>query len=61
MGITADLLSRYDGSIAVEPQAGWEKAVVLRFFALDQADVADDLPPRADEFGISASHLGQTA
>ncbi|MCA9702155.1 MAG: hypothetical protein KC431_31830, partial [Myxococcales bacterium] len=29
MGITADLLSRYDGSIAVEPEAGWEKAVVL--------------------------------
>ena len=53
MGITADLLSRYDGSIAVEPEPGWEKAVVLRFFALDEAeDVAGDLPPRPDEFGL---------
>lgn len=49
MGITADLLSRYDGSIAVEPEAGWEKAVVLRFFALDEDDVAGDAPVRADE------------
>ncbi len=40
MGITADLLSRYDGSIAVEPEAGWEKAVVLRFFALEEDEVA---------------------
>lgn len=38
MGITADLLSRYDGSIAVEHEPGWEKAVVLRFFALEHAD-----------------------
>ena len=36
MGITADLLSRYDGSIAVEPQTDWEKAVVLRFFAVEE-------------------------
>ncbi len=35
MGITADLLSRYDGSIAVESEAGWQKAVVLRFFAVE--------------------------
>jgi hypothetical protein len=34
MGITADLLSRYDGAIAVEDEPGWEKAVVLRFFSL---------------------------
>jgi tetratricopeptide (TPR) repeat protein len=35
MGITVDLLSRYDGSIAVEPEPGWSKAVVLRFFILE--------------------------
>jgi tetratricopeptide (TPR) repeat protein len=35
MGITADLLSRYDGSITVESEPGWEKAVVLRFFTLE--------------------------
>lgn len=35
MGITADLLSRYDGSIAVEPEPGWQKAVVLRFFTVE--------------------------
>jgi len=45
MGITVDLLSRYDGSIAVEPEQGvsgyridnaqWMKAVVLRFFILE--------------------------
>lgn len=35
MGITVDLLSRYDGSIAVEPEGGWSKAVVLRFFILE--------------------------
>jgi hypothetical protein len=36
MGITVDLLSRYDGSITVEPEAeGWSKAVVLRFFVLE--------------------------
>jgi hypothetical protein len=35
MGITVDLLSRYDGAIAVEPEAGWSKAVVLRFFILE--------------------------
>ncbi|HEY8378887.1 MAG TPA: tetratricopeptide repeat protein, partial [Nannocystis sp.] len=35
MGITADLLSRYDGSIAVEPELGWQKAVVLRFFTVE--------------------------
>lgn len=36
MGITADLLSRYDGSIAVEPELGWQKAVVLRFFTVEE-------------------------
>lgn len=36
MGITVDLLSRYDGSIGVEPEPGWEKAVVLRFFTLEE-------------------------
>lgn len=36
MGITADLLSRYDGSIAVEPERGWQKAVVLRFFTVEE-------------------------
>ncbi len=35
MGITVDLLSRYDGSIAVEAEPGWNKAVVLRFFMLE--------------------------
>jgi tetratricopeptide (TPR) repeat protein len=35
MGITVDLLSRYDGSIGVEPEPGWSKAVVLRFFTLE--------------------------
>ncbi len=35
MGITVDLLSRYDGSIAVETESGWSKAVVLRFFILE--------------------------
>ncbi|HLT38315.1 MAG TPA: hypothetical protein VK034_18645, partial [Enhygromyxa sp.] len=62
MGITADLLSRYDGSIAVEPEAGWEKAVVLRFFALDQVDeVAGDLPSRADELALATNQLGAGA
>jgi hypothetical protein len=55
MGITADLLSRYDGSIAVEPQAGWEKAVVLRFFTLHEDDVARDVPVRAEELGVGAA------
>jgi tetratricopeptide (TPR) repeat protein len=55
MGITADLLSRYDGSIAVEPEAGWEKAVVLRFFTLHEDDVARDVPIRADELGVGAA------
>ncbi len=36
MGITVDLLSRYDGAIAVEPEPGWSKAVVLRFFTVEQ-------------------------
>jgi len=36
MGITADLLSKYDGSITVESEDGWEKAVVLRFFVLEE-------------------------
>ena len=36
MGITADLLSRYDGSIAVESEPGWQKAVVLRFFTVEE-------------------------
>jgi hypothetical protein len=35
MGITVDLLSRYDGSIGVESQPGWSKAVVLRFFVVE--------------------------
>ncbi|TPV92826.1 MAG: tetratricopeptide repeat protein [Myxococcales bacterium FL481] len=35
MGITADLLSRYDASIAVEPEPHWAKAVVLRFFVVE--------------------------
>jgi hypothetical protein len=38
MGITADLLSKYDASIGVEAEPGWEKAVVLRFFTVE--DVA---------------------
>lgn len=37
MGITADLLSKYDASIAVEPEPGWEKAVVLRFFTVEDS------------------------
>lgn len=37
MGITADLLSKYDASIAVEPEPGWEKAVVLRFFTVEES------------------------
>jgi tetratricopeptide (TPR) repeat protein len=62
MGITADLLSRYDGSIAVEPEPGWEKAVVLRFFALDQSDdVAGDLPRRSDDLALATSQLGATS
>lgn len=35
MGITVDLLSRYDGSIGVENEPGWSKAVVLRFFIVE--------------------------
>lgn len=35
MGITVDLLSRYDGSIAVEDEPNWQKAVVLRFFIVE--------------------------
>lgn len=35
MGITVDLLSRYDGSLAVEPEPGWSKAVVVRLFVLE--------------------------
>ncbi len=35
MGITVDLLSRYDGAIAVEPEPDWQKAVVLRFFTVE--------------------------
>ncbi|MCA9687393.1 MAG: hypothetical protein KC457_34850, partial [Myxococcales bacterium] len=55
MGITADLLSRYDGSIAVEPEAGWEKAVVLRFFALESdEEVAGDVAPRAEELSLGS-------
>ena len=38
MGITADLLSRYDGSIAVEPRETWSKAVVIRFFCVEAND-----------------------
>jgi tetratricopeptide (TPR) repeat protein len=40
MGITVDLLSRYDGSIGVEPEPGWSKAVVLRFFILEDDTVS---------------------
>jgi len=60
MGITADLLSRYDGSIAVEPEAGWEKAVVLRFFALDEDDASPDHSQRSGEYKVAptASPLG---
>jgi len=36
MGITVDLLSRYDGAIGVESEPGWSKAVVLRFFTVEQ-------------------------
>jgi tetratricopeptide (TPR) repeat protein len=54
MGITADLLSRYDGSIAVETEPGWEKAVVLRFFALDEAeDPAGEPSPGPDELSFT--------
>ena len=35
MGITVDLLSRYDGAISVEGEPGWSKAVVLRFFTVE--------------------------
>ncbi|MEM7158710.1 MAG: tetratricopeptide repeat protein [Myxococcota bacterium] len=35
MGITVDLLSRYDGAISVETAPGWSKAVVLRFFTVE--------------------------
>jgi hypothetical protein len=40
MGITVDLLSRYDGAIAVEPEPGWHKAVVIRFFTLEESPVS---------------------
>ena len=53
MGITADLLSRYDGSIAVEPEPGWEKAVVLRFFTLEESEAAQSSPGR--EFVVAAA------
>ncbi|PRQ07637.1 tetratricopeptide repeat protein [Enhygromyxa salina] len=55
MGITADLLSRYDGSIAVEPEAGWEKAVVLRFFALDEDAVTGSETPAPVSGAIPAA------
>jgi tetratricopeptide (TPR) repeat protein len=55
MGITADLLSRYDGSTAIEPEAGWEKAVVLRFFTLHEDDVSRDVPIRAEDLGVGAA------
>lgn len=45
MGITVDLLSRYDGAIGVEPEAGWSKAVVLRFFIVE--DEPSALPEAA--------------
>lgn len=41
MGITVDLLSRYDGSIGVEPEPGWAKAVVLRFFILEDDNLGE--------------------
>jgi tetratricopeptide (TPR) repeat protein len=53
MGITADLLSRYDGSIAVEPEPGWEKAVVLRFFTLEENEAAAESSP-GREFSVPA-------
>ena len=37
MGITADLLSRYDGAVSVESRTGWSKAVVVRFFCVEGA------------------------
>ncbi len=54
MGITADLLSRYDGSIAVEPEPGWEKAVVLRFFTLEESETAAESSP-GREFAVVAT------
>ncbi len=39
MGITVDLLSRYDGAISVENISGWSKAVVLRFFTVEDEAV----------------------
>ncbi len=66
MGITADLLSRYDGSIAVEPEPGWEKAVVLRFFTLEDDTQTQDAPlvrselsfALADKSSATAGPLG---
>lgn len=53
MGITADLLSRYDGSIAVESEPGWEKAVVLRFFTLDEGEGAGEASSTRGELGLT--------
>jgi signal transduction histidine kinase len=30
LGLTADLVARYEGSLDVQPEPGWSKAVVLR-------------------------------
>ncbi|MBL4687278.1 MAG: hypothetical protein JKY37_21960, partial [Nannocystaceae bacterium] len=40
MGITVDLLSRYDGAISVESEPGWSKAVVLRFFTVEEGSMS---------------------
>ena len=42
MGITVDLLSRYDGAISVEPEPEWSKAVVLRFFMVEEDTTGHD-------------------
>ncbi len=39
MGITVDLLSRYDGAIGVESEPGWSKSVVLRFFIVEEETI----------------------
>jgi hypothetical protein len=54
MGITVDLLSRYDGSIAVEDEPGWHKAVVIRFFAVEDGDADDGELP-----AVATSQAGQ--
>ena len=46
MGITVDLLSRYDGAISVESEPGWSKAVVLRFFMVEEDGTSEGLEDR---------------